>query len=221
MALLTATSIGNLDKNGIFQMSQINPNPVLTIGLYFVIPRCLLAVAFAYVSNSVNTIIRKSQKKAVKMEIKASKDDMTGLYNKNKLLSLVEDKSYDYQDIAVVYWDVNKLKYVNDNYGHLSGDRLIMKVAESILKVAKEDCVAFRYGGDEFLMIIRQGTEKRAEELIEIWKKELENLSVDCDFPVSASVGYAIGKKECLKDVIAIADHNMYLCKQKAHNERV
>lgn len=96
-----------------------------------------------------------------------------------------------------------------------------MKVAESILKVAKEDCVAFRYGGDEFLMIIRQGTEKRAEELIEIWKKELENLSVDCDFPVSASVGYAIGKKECLKDVIAIADHNMYLCKQKAHNERV
>ena len=53
------------------------------------------------------------------------------------------------------------------------------------------------------------------------WKKELENLSVDCDFPVSASVGYAIGKKECLKDVIAIADHNMYLCKQKAHNERV
>lgn len=221
MALLTATSIGNLDKNGIFQMSQINPNPVLTIGLYFVIPRCLLAVAFAYVSNSVNTIIRKSQKKAVKMEIKASKDDMTGLYNKNKLLSLVEDKSYDYQDIAVVYWDVNKLKYVNDNYGHLSGDRLIMKVAESILKVAKEDCVAFRYGGDEFLMIIRQGTEKRAEELIEIWKKELENLSVDCDFPVSASVGYAIGKKECLKDVIAIADHNMYLCKQKTHNERV
>ena len=147
--------------------------------------------------------------------------DMTGLYNKNILLSLVEDKSYDYQDIAVFYWDVNKLKYVNDNYGHLSGDRLIMKVAESILKVAKEDCVAFRYGGDEFLMIIRQGTEKRAEELIEIWKKELENLSVDCDFPVSASVGYAIGKKECLKDVIAIADHNMYLCKQKAHNERV
>lgn len=59
------------------------------------------------------------------MEIKASKDDMTGLYNKNKLLSLVEDKSYDYQDIAVVYWDVNKLKYVMIITGICQGTGLL------------------------------------------------------------------------------------------------
>ena len=79
MALLTATSIGHLEKDGKFLMTQVNPNPFFTIGLYFVLPRCFLAVAFAYVSNSVNKVIRNSQKKAVQMELKASMDEMTGL----------------------------------------------------------------------------------------------------------------------------------------------
>lgn len=220
MTLLTATSIGNLVKDGKFLMNQVNPNPLLTIGLYFVLPRCLLAVAFAYVSNSVNKVIRNSQKKAVQMELKASMDEMTGLYNKNKLLSLVEEKEYDYQRVAVVYWDVNRLKYVNDNYGHIAGDRLIIKVAESIRNVTKKGDVAFRYGGDEFILIIRNGTDEIAEKVISEWKYEIEKAGNGCEFPVSASVGYAVGEKECLKDVIAIADHNMYLCKQESYDPR-
>lgn len=219
MALLTATSIGNLEKDGKFLMDQVNPNPILTIGLYFVLPRCLLAIAFAYVSKSVNKVIRNSQKKAVQMEVKASMDEMTGLYNKNKLLMLMEEKVYDFQKVAVIYWDVNRLKYVNDSFGHLAGDRLIIKVAESIRNVTQGNDIALRYGGDEFLMIIGQGTSEKAEQIIEKWKQEIKKVSVSCDFPVSASVGYAIGEKEYLEDVIAAADQNMYLCKEKAHRE--
>lgn len=221
MALLTATSIGNLEKDGKFLMNQVNPNPIITIGLYFVLPRCFQAVAFAYVSNSVNKVIRSSQKKAVQMEIKASTDEMTGLYNKNKLIALIEEKVYDTQKIAVIYWDVNRLKYVNDNYGHHMGDRLIIKVAESIKKICRDGDIALRYGGDEFLMIISDGTAEMAEKIIEDWKKEIEKTAKDCDFPVSASVGYAVGKRERLEDVIAVADQNMYLCKQKAHRDGI
>ena len=102
MTLLTATSIGHLEKDGKFLMTQVNPNPFFTIGLYFVLPRCFLAVAFAYVSNSVNKVIRNSQKKAVQMELKASMDEMTGLYNKNRLLALLDEKVYDSLNIAVI-----------------------------------------------------------------------------------------------------------------------
>ena len=167
MALLTATSIGHLEKDGKFLMTQVNPNPFFTIGLYFVLPRCFLAVAFAYVSNSVNKVIRNSQKKAVQMELKASMDEMTGLYNKNRLLALLDEKVYDSQNIAVIYWDVNRLKYVNDNFGHIAGDRLIIKVAEAIRSSARKDDAAFRYGGDEFVMIINDGT---VEIVLEILK---------------------------------------------------
>lgn len=219
MALLTATSIGHLEKDGKFLMTQVNPNPFFTIGLYFVLPRCFLAVAFAYVSNSVNKVIRNSQKKAVQMELKASMDEMTGLYNKNRLLALLDEKVYDSQNIAVIYWDVNRLKYVNDNFGHIAGDRLIIKVAEAIRSSARKEDAVFRYGGDEFVMIINNGTVEIVQEILKRWESAIEKAAESCDFPVSASVGYAIGKKECLEDVIAEADKNMYQCKQKAHEE--
>lgn len=219
MALLTATSIGNLEKDGKFLMSQVNPNPFLTIGLYFVLPRCFLAVAFAYVSNSVNKVIRNSQKKAIQMELKASTDEMTGLYNKNKLLSLIDEKVYDSQKIAVLYWDVNNLKYVNDNFGHFAGDRLIIKVAEAIRSSARKEDAAFRYGGDEFVMIINDGTAEVVHEILKRWELAIEKAAKGCDFPVSASVGYAIGERKYLEDVIAAADKNMYQCKQEVHGK--
>lgn len=219
MALLTATSIGHLEKDGKFLMTQVNPNPFFTIGLYFVLPRCFLAVAFAYVSNSVNKVIRNSQKKAVQMELKASMDEMTGLYNKNRLLALLDEKIYDSQNIAVIYWDVNRLKYVNDNFGHIAGDRLIIKVAETIRSSARKEDVAFRYGGDEFVMIINDGTVEIVQEILKRWELAIEKAAEGCDFPVSASVGYAIGERKYLGDVIAEADKNMYMCKHKAHEE--
>lgn len=219
MALLTATSIGHLEKDGKFLMTQVNPNPFFTIGLYFVLPRCFLAVAFAYVSNSVNKVIRNSQKKAVQMELKASMDEMTGLYNKNRLLALLDEKVYDSQNIAVIYWDVNRLKYVNDNFGHIAGDRLIIKVAEAIRSSARKEDAAFRYGGDEFVMIINDGTVEIVQEILKRWESAIGKVAEGCNFPVSASVGYAIGERKYLEDVIAEADKNMYMCKHKVHEE--
>lgn len=219
MALLTDTSIGHLEKDGKFLMTQVNPNPFFTIGLYFVLPRCFLAVAFAYVSNSVNKVIRNSQKKAVQMELKASMDEMTGLYNKNRLLALLDEKVYDSQNIAVIYWDVNRLKYVNDNFGHIAGDRLIIKVAEAIRSSARKDDAAFRYGGDEFVMIINDGTVEIVQEILKRWELAIGKAAEGCNFPVSASVGYAIGERKYLEDVIAEADKNMYMCKHKVHEE--
>lgn len=219
MALLTTTSIGHLEKDGKFLMTQVNPNPFFTIGLYFVLPRCFLAVAFAYVSNSVNKVIRNSQKKAVQMELKASMDEMTGLYNKNRLLALLDEKVYDSQNIAVIYWDVNRLKYVNDNFGHIAGDRLIIKVAEAIRSSARKEDAAFRYGGDEFVMIINDGTVEIVQEILKRWESAIGKAAEGCNFPVSASVGYAIGERKYLEDVIAEADKNMYMCKHKVHEE--
>lgn len=219
MTLLTATSIGHLEKDGKFLMTQVNPNPFFTIGLYFVLPRCFLAVAFAYVSNSVNKVIRNSQKKAVQMELKASMDEMTGLYNKNRLLALLDEKVYDLQNIAVIYWDVNRLKYVNDNFGHIAGDRLIIKVAEAIRSSARKEDAAFRYGGDEFVMIINDGTVEIVQEILKRWESAIGKAAEGCNFPVSASVGYAIGERKYLEDVIAEADKNMYMCKHKVHEE--
>ena len=91
---------------------------------------------------------------------------MTGAYNKNRLIELLNNRERDGQDIAVIYWDVNQLKYVNDNWGHLCGDRLITEVAKTIQSIAREEDIVIRYGGDEFLLYVANGTKEIAEQLI-------------------------------------------------------
>ncbi len=77
--------------------------------------------------------------------------------------------------VAVIYWDVNQLKYVNDTFGHLYGDQLIAKIAGSIrAAVTSEETNAYRYGGDEFLMIIPDGTQEIAEDVIEKWRQVMK-----------------------------------------------
>ena len=58
--------------------------------------------AYSQVDSSLLNVIRKSLKNAMKMEEKAATDEMTGLYNKNKLLATIEKRTYDYQQVAIV-----------------------------------------------------------------------------------------------------------------------
>ena len=147
---------------------------------------------------------------AVQMQYKALRDGMTGLYNKRKLMELLKDHTRDEKAIAVVYWDVNQLKYVNDNWGHLCGDQLITVIAETIRKTAGEQDIAIRYGGDEFLLYIVNGNKETAMHVIEKWERLLETEKSKYEFPVSASVGYATGTHAQLESIIAAADKSMY-----------
>ena len=194
MALLTATSLDHLQKDGVFLLNKVNENPMV---------------------NSVNSIVRKSMENAMRMVQAASMDDMTGLYSKNKLLETVEHMEPKERPVAVIYWDVNQLKYVNDTFGHLYGDQLIAKIAGSIrAAVTSEETNAYRYGGDEFLMIIPDGTQEIAEDVIEKWRQVMKPIQKNSEIPVSASVGYAVGKYENIMELIEIADQRMYKDKQ-------
>lgn len=79
-------------------------------------------------------------------------DKMTGLFNKGKYMSLLEQRFGNPSAIAIYNMDVNNLKYMNDTYGHEMGDRLIVKAAESLKAVQSENIIGFRLGGDEFIL---------------------------------------------------------------------
>lgn len=207
MVLLTVTSLAKLSHNGIFTMNQINPAPGITLALFYVLPRWLMAVSFLYVSNIVNEVLRKSHRRVVQ-------DAMTGLYNKNELVELMDEHTYDGKDIGVMYWDVNRLKYVNDTFGHAAGDQLITRVAQTIGDVTDGDGVALRYGGDEFIAIFPGADAEAMTRVIWHWNELIAALQKESDYPVSAAVGYALGKGEDLKKIIAAADEEMYHHKQ-------
>ena len=138
---------------------------------------------------------------------------ISGHYNKNKLLGDLDKPKEPDRRVAVIYWDVNQLKFVNDTYGHEKGDRLIARIAGTIRLVAANDndnVRVYRYGGDEFIMIIPDGTEDDALSFIDRWKKFMEPIQKDSKIPISASVGYACGRYADINKMICEADEKMY-----------
>lgn len=210
MALLTTKKLSDISKDGIFLMNEVNRNPLVTLGLYYVVPRSLLATCFYAVCKNVYRIVGKMMENAIRVKTLAAMDDMTGMYNRNKLLEVVGSDAYKDMQVAIIYWDINRLKYVNDTFGHLSGDFLIVKIAESIKQVCSEQAEAFRYGGDEFIMIIKDGTADLAEEIIAKWKKVVAEIDDTSELPISASVGYAVGQGKDMRTIIGKADKKMY-----------
>lgn len=211
MALITITSLKHLQKDGVFLLNEVNKNPLVTLFMYYVFPRSLIATGFYCVSNGVNKMIRRTMEKAHRIKHEAAMDDMTGLYNKNKLLSDLEKPKEPDRNVAVIYWDVNQLKFVNDTYGHGQGDRLIARIAGTIRLVAANDNVrTYRYGGDEFVMIIPDGTKEAALSFIDRWNKLMEPIQKDSKIPISASVGYACGRYADIRKIICEADERMY-----------
>lgn len=211
MVLITTTSLEHLQKDGVFLMNEVNKNPGLTLFMYYVFPRSLIATGFYSVSNGVNKMIRRTMEKAYCIKREAAMDDMTGLYNKNKLLDDLEKSKEPDRKVAVIYWDVNQLKYVNDTYGHREGDRLIERIAGTIRLVAANNNVStYRYGGDEFVMIIPDGTRDDVISRIDRWNKLMESLQKNSKIPISASVGYACGRYADINEIICEADEKMY-----------
>lgn len=210
MALLTTKKLSDISKDGVFLMNEVNRNPLVTLGLYYVVPRSLLATCFYAVCKNVYRIVGKMMENAIRVKTLAAMDDMTGMYNRNKLLEVVDSDTYKDMQVAIIYWDINRLKYVNDTFGHLSGDFLIVKIAESIKQVCGEHEEVFRYGGDEFIMIIKDGTADLAEEIIAKWKKVVAEIDDTNELPISASVGYAVGQGEDMRTIIGKADKKMY-----------
>lgn len=180
----------------------------------------MICAAFMLVCSNIKKIINYNISYAQKMENLAEIDGMTGLYNKSKYLNLVSGAYKKEEKIAVIFWDINFLKKVNDTIGHEAGDKLILAVAESIRSVTSESDCGYRVGGDEFILIMRGANETDVLHKIQEWEKALEILQKNVEFPISVSSGYAVGKGEELENVIAAADKMMYENKRIAHSQR-
>lgn len=216
MALLTSRPLAEyIAPDGTFSLTQLNPNPLLTLSLYFVFPRVVLCGVFVPICINISQIIADSRDKEEKMRMLAEIDGMTGLYNRSKYLDLVAHPYSTEESIAVIFWDINGLKRINDTLGHEYGDQLIVVISESIKAVSSPSERAYRIGGDEFVMIMRGGTEKTAQQKIQQWLESISGKTIGDDLPVSAAFGYAYGSGAQLEDIISRADEMMYRNKRE------
>lgn len=104
-------------------------------------------------------------------------DKLTGLFNKGKYMALKANCFGRPESIAVFNFDVNNLKFINDNYGHEMGDQLIIRAAKSLEAVSSDKVMGFRVGGDEYVMVAVDISRQEAEELRDNWLSALNDLN--------------------------------------------
>jgi diguanylate cyclase (GGDEF)-like protein/PAS domain S-box-containing protein len=141
-------------------------------------------------------------------------DPLTGLYNRNLFLDVIQGYITGSKSYGLVMLDLNGLKYINDHFGHEEGDRIIREATEAIRSSVRDSDLAFRIGGDEFLILTsdKESVLKMIETRV---KKKNMIPSKDTPAVLNLSVGYATScEAKDMEAVLALADQRMYQDKQ-------
>lgn len=150
----------------------------------------------------------------------AEHDELTGLFNRTKLAHMSNSEYQTLMSCGVLFFDVNHLKMVNDTQGHNAGDSLLKLVADSIHSITNRRIHGYRYGGDEFLVVVCDGEEAELLRLIGLWRSRMDLLAEDREMAATAAVGIAWSQAPFLLNaLIQKADQAMYMDKQQSKLE--
>ena len=196
-------------------LSLLNIGKIL---LYIVLPRLMMIgsctlLMFYVVEIGVNHV--DNQIELFKI---SRRDSLTGLFNQNCYKEVLASERDD-RPAAVVFFDVNNLKRINDAMGHEYGDLLLKRCAQSILNICDDvSTYSFRLGGDEFIMVVLDANEALVNEKISKWKASLEKINLENadDYEglvCSMAWGYSCGTLSRLDELMQLADKSMYIKK--------
>ncbi|QDH21097.1 diguanylate cyclase [Saccharibacillus brassicae] len=188
-------------------------------------------------SGSIVTFVNITERVEMEKELKrlANTDGLTGLFNKNALIERAErglrEASRHGGSAAVVMFDVDHFKRVNDTFGHEAGDRVLSGVAEIIRSIIEPEDVAGRYGGDEFVLYLPDTGAQEACARAERIRAAVAALAIDVvghGVRVTSSFGVAQLPAEalsdptpadvCMQTLMRKADQALYESKQLGRN---
>ena len=185
--------------------------------LYFLDFFSPLSVIAVYVLMGISNIINARIMLMKPIEHLSTHDNLTGCFNRSKL----DSKKAEYEkfsDYAVIFFDVNNLKKINDVHGHHRGDKILIDASNQLCFWYKYGDL-YRVGGDEFIVVVTNMSKSRLDPIIAEWYKDLPALNEDDkdDFVCNLSYGVfykTVSDTMSFKDVMESADEKMYEMKK-------
>lgn len=163
-----------------------------------------------------------------KLEVISQTDGLTELLNRKSWEEHLE-KEFERQkrykeDCALIIFDIDHFKKVNDNYGHPAGDEVIRKTADVIRQAVRKTDVAGRYGGEEYVILLPHTHVDSAKILAERIRKKIEAMTVHYE---QYSINFTVSLGLCGFDPslasptawIDCADQALYFCKENGRNQ--
>lgn len=154
-------------------------------------------------------------------------DELTGIYNRRHFeMRLAEETSranrYESQ-LALIIFDIDKFKDINDNFGHLAGDSVLNQIGDALQHLCRKSDVLCRYGGDEFVVLLPETDLDHAAIKAQLLRELIASYSFESDsvkLQITISIGVsAIGDKHLQPfDLFEAADKALYRAKEKGRN---
>jgi len=159
-----------------------------------------------------------------KAEEEARVDELTGLLNRrslNEMLASEISRHSRYGGVfSIIILDLDSFKAFNDNYGHLAGDRLLRRIGSIMKSAIRGSDQAFRYGGDEFAILLTQTPLNDASKVAERIRQQAASKAKTGSIPITISLGLASWPADGTgaNKIIAAADTALYHAKRSGGN---
>jgi diguanylate cyclase (GGDEF)-like protein len=174
--------------------------------------------------NEVKRYIAELEHTNRKLDKLATFDMLTGVYNRRKfeqdMVTAVEKKEKYDSPFSVIMFDIDGFKQVNDLYGHKMGDVILQEMASVVKRVLRESDKLFRWGGDEFVILLQETSLKNAFKAAEKVRKTVEAYDFEIErncITISIGVGEFI-KDDNIDQFLSIVDNALLKAKAKGRN---
>lgn len=171
---------------------------------------------------------KELQKLNDKLQILATTDPLTGIYNRRYFLEEsakeIRNMELHERNVAVLMLDLDNFKHVNDGFGHQMGDEVLLGLSSCFSSMIFKPDIFCRYGGEEFIMLLCDVSLERAVEFGELLRSRLNSItfkSRGCKFNVSTSIGLSMAPIHSTYDIetlIYSADRALYHSKESGRN---
>ena len=181
---------------------------------------------------SINTFIVASihelnQKKIASLQIQANKDALTGLYNRRYSEAFFKEikEQEPAQEWCIAGIDIDKFKLVNDRYGHAFGDVVLKNLSEYLINSLRSTDVVFRWGGEEFLVFLKNVKISTAYDILEKLRVGVsqQKIVTEDNEEVSYTITVGVAKLDLndIEEAIELCDKRMYAGKNAGRNRVV
>ncbi len=171
--------------------------------------------------------LRQMEKEKEHYEEISRLDGMTGILNKNTIEYYIKeylDIYHPTQKAGLILIDIDNFKMINDNFGHMIGDIIIKKVANTITQIFRSTDIVGRVGGDEFLVLMKnvktqEEVLEKAEELRSTFGKIFEEEQYKFEISVSVGVSMSENGNSDYGQLFGKADQALYIAKNAGRNQ--
>ncbi len=182
------------------------------------------SVVFASLNLAICAwIISLWRAREAQLERLSTTDALTGLLNRRRLMERfeleLERAAHRNRPLACVIADLDHFKKINDERGHLAGDRVLEMVSAAILASVRRGDVVARYGGEEFVIILPNADRAGASEVVERCRQRIESVRLG-SITVTASMGISIHPQDgaTIDELLSRADKALYRAKEAGRN---